>query len=197
VRYFVIPEVFFKKIAEKGKLYSRMWFFWLSEHVDEIFDEDFIEKQVQRWKSVSEIREIYATGVQLLQQEFKIVEQKDKKEVKRKPMSKEVRSFVEKVLKYLNEKANTSFTSKGSNAELISARIAEGYVYEDFVSVIDKKVADWKNSDWQKYLRPSTLFNKTKFENYLNENGTKSKFGKFTDSVEKARQFLQFYNDTR
>ena len=51
MRYYVIPEIFFKSIAEKGKLYSRLWFYWLSEHVDEIFDDDFIEKQEKRIKS--------------------------------------------------------------------------------------------------------------------------------------------------
>ncbi|NCB45345.1 MAG: hypothetical protein EOM59_22360, partial [Clostridia bacterium] len=36
-------------------------------------------------------------------------------------------------------------------------------------TVIDKKCAQWKGTDMDKYLRPSTLFNASKFEGYLNE----------------------------
>jgi hypothetical protein len=75
VRYFVIPEIFFKNVAEKGKLYSRIWFYWLSDCSDEIFELDFIEKQETKFPSISEIREIYEFGIQLLQQEFKIMKQ--------------------------------------------------------------------------------------------------------------------------
>ena len=100
MRYYVIPEIFFKSIAEKGKLYSRLWFYWLSEHVDEIFDDDFIEKQEKKYKSVSEIREIYNHGVQLLQQEFRFIE---KKKQESKPIKKEVRQVAEKVIQYMNK----------------------------------------------------------------------------------------------
>ena len=80
MRYFYIPEEFFKLIAEKGKLYSRVWFYWLSEFVDEIFEPDFLEKQEKLYTSkVGEISEIYHFGVQLLQHNFKIIEEKEKK----------------------------------------------------------------------------------------------------------------------
>ena len=192
MRYYVIPEIFFKSIAEKGKLYSRLWFYWLSEHVDEIFDDDFIEKQEKKYKSVSEIREIYNHGVQLLQQEFRFIEKKNKQESK--PIKKEVRQVAEKVIQYMNEKVGSTFSTKGSNIELISARIAEGFSISDFKLVIDKKVNDWKGTDQQKYLRPITLFSKTKFENYLNglndAGNPKNNFGKFAESVEKAKQLI-------
>ena len=191
MRYYVIPEIFFKSIAEKGKLYSRLWFYWLSEHIDEIFDDDFIEKQEKKYKSVSEIREIYNHGVQLLQQEFRFIE---KKKQETKPIKKEVRQVAEKVIQYLNEKVGSTFSAKGANAELISARISEGFSISDFKVVIDKKVIDWKGTDQQKYLRPITLFSKTKFENYLNgtndARNPKNNFGKFAESVEKAKQLI-------
>ena len=47
MRHFVIPETFFKSIAEKGKLYSRLWFYWLSEFVDELFEPEFLEKMLK------------------------------------------------------------------------------------------------------------------------------------------------------
>ena len=38
------------------------------------------------------------------------------------------------------------------------------------MTVIDHKVTQWiNNAEFQAYLRPSTLFNATNFENYLNE----------------------------
>ena len=192
MRYYVIPETFFKSIAEKGKLYSRIWFYWLSEHIDEIFEADFIVKQEKQYKSVSEIREIYDHGVQLLQQELRFIEGKKKQESK--PVNKEVRKIAEKVIEYLNEKTGSTFALKGTNIDLISTRISEGFTISDFKIVIDKKTFDWKGTDQQKYLRPITLFSKSKFENYLNglndAGNPKNNFGKFADSVEKAKQLI-------
>jgi hypothetical protein len=44
----------------------------------------------------------------------------------------------------------------------------EKFTLEDFKTVIDKKAKSWMGTEWQKYLRPETLFG-TKFEGYLNE----------------------------
>jgi uncharacterized phage protein (TIGR02220 family) len=200
VRQFVIPEIFFKTIAEKGKLYSRIWFYWLSEFVDEIFEPDFIEKQEKNLNkysvSVSEIREIYQIGVQLLQQDFKIIQKKNKKPSK--PITKDLVEISEKVLEYLNSKSGSTFSTKGSNMELVAARVSEGFTLADFKLVIDKKVLDWKGTDWEKYLRPITLFSKSKFENYLNANlnepkRSSSNFTKFADSAERAKQLIGLY----
>ncbi|TKI51343.1 hypothetical protein FC752_22060 [Lysinibacillus varians] len=50
------------------------------------------------------------------------------------------------------------------------ARLKDGYTLEHFKCVIDTKVKQWlHNPDMNKYLRPDTLFNATKFESYLNE----------------------------
>jgi uncharacterized phage protein (TIGR02220 family) len=200
VRQFVIPEIFFKTIAEKGKLYSRIWFYWLSEFVDEIFEPDFIEKQEKNLKkysvSVSEIREIYQIGVQLLQQDFKIIQKKNKKPSK--PITKDLVEISEKAIDYLNSKAGSTFSNKGSNIELVAARISEGFTLADFKFVIDRKVLDWKGTDWEKYLRPITLFSKSKFENYLNANLNEPKrssnFSKFADSAERAKQLIGLYS---
>ena len=74
------------------------------------------------------------------------------------------------VIDYLNTKANTNYrhTTKGTQ-NLINTRLNEGYTVEDFKKVIDTKVDSWSNTEWEKYLRPTTLFG-NKFENYLNEN---------------------------
>lgn len=82
------------------------------------------------------------------------------------------------VVDYLNEKAGTNYraTSKATQQH-INARLAEGYTVDDFKTVIDKKCAEWLHTDFEQYLRPSTLFG-SKFENYLNgKQQTKGKNG--------------------
>lgn len=76
------------------------------------------------------------------------------------------------IVEHLNSAANKNFKSNAKGTrEFINARTKEGYTLEDFKEVINKKVKEWSNTDMEKYLRPSTLFNATKFESYLNEGG--------------------------
>ncbi len=72
------------------------------------------------------------------------------------------------VIDYLNEKAGKNFKVAESNNKLIRARYKEGYTLEDFKAVIDYKTSKWKGTEWEQYLRPSTLFG-NKFQNYVNE----------------------------
>lgn len=76
---------------------------------------------------------------------------------------------IKDIIDYLNKVLGTKYKS---NAEYINkhinARLNEGFTYEDFVTVIDKKYAEWSGTDMAKYLRPETLFG-TKFQAYLNE----------------------------
>lgn len=74
---------------------------------------------------------------------------------------------------YLNEKTKKSFDPKNrANRDLVQARYNEGRTLEQFKLVIDRKCADWETDEKMiKYLRPSTLFSRTNFENYLNEGG--------------------------
>lgn len=72
------------------------------------------------------------------------------------------------VVSYLNEKAGTNYRPGSKKTHTcIHARIAEGFKEEDFKTVIDKKCAEWIGTEWEKFLRPETLFG-TKFESYLN-----------------------------
>lgn len=89
----------------------------------------------------------------------------DKEKDKDKEKKKEI---YKSIIDRLNEKAGTNYraTSKATQSH-INARLAEGYTLEDFFTVIDKKCAEWRGTDMEKYLRPETLFG-SKFENYLN-----------------------------
>lgn len=72
------------------------------------------------------------------------------------------------VIDYLNSKTGQSFrSSTKATQQHINARIAEGFTIEDFKRVVDNMWTDWHGTEWEKYLRPSTLFG-SKFENYLN-----------------------------
>lgn len=73
------------------------------------------------------------------------------------------------VIDYLNEQTGKQYKSTTKkNQTVIRARSDEGFNLDDFKKVIDNKVAEWKGTDMEKYLRPETLFG-TKFEGYLNQ----------------------------
>ena len=186
MRQLVIPELFFKKIAEKGKLFSRIWIYWLGNFVDEILDSDFLEKQGVNLAKISkdELAEIYEFGEQLLRQDFKIIEPKIQPKI-----SKENQDLADQVIEYLNEKTGRCFRKKVGNLKLIVSRIKEGYCLEDFKFVIDKKSHDWLGTNFQEYLRPDTLFG-NKFENYINlknDKPNKTSFEQLAIAVAKAQ----------
>lgn len=82
---------------------------------------------------------------------------------------KEIKEIYIQVVSYLNEKAGTKYKASSSKTKtLVNARIRDGYGLEDFKTVIDKKCAEWLGTDYEKFLRPETLFG-TKFEGYLNQ----------------------------
>lgn len=74
------------------------------------------------------------------------------------------------IVEYLNNKIGAHYKPNGKKMkELIRARMNEGYMVEDFKTVIDKKFKSWGNDPKMSlYLRPTTLFG-TKFSEYLNE----------------------------
>lgn len=99
------------------------------------------------------------------------------------------------VIDHLNKKANTNYRASSRVTQShINARISEGYTLEDFFTVIDKKCAEWKGGEMEKYLRPETLFG-NKFENYLNapkiNNGgvTNGQTNRNNGEVEQARRY--------
>lgn len=76
---------------------------------------------------------------------------------------------VTEVIEYLNTKTGARYKpSSHANRTLIIARMNEGYTVQDLKTVIDNQVSAWRGTEWEKYLRPSTLFRASKIENYLN-----------------------------
>jgi uncharacterized phage protein (TIGR02220 family) len=77
--------------------------------------------------------------------------------------------IVEQVIKHLNEITNSNYKSTTrTTRDKIIARLNEGFTLDDFIVVIDKKYWDWKDTKFEQYMRPETLFG-TKFESYLNQ----------------------------
>lgn len=75
------------------------------------------------------------------------------------------------IIDYLNQKADKGYhATSTANQKVIRARWNEGYRLEDFKHVIDTKTSQWLNdNEMNKYLRPATLFQSSKFDSYLNE----------------------------
>ncbi len=92
-----------------------------------------------------------------------------KKEIKTSSETLLPEGFAPKVIDYLNEKANRRIRVGYPIRKLINARYKEGYNLEDFKHVIDVKCSQWIGTDFEKYLRPSTLFNATRFTEYHSE----------------------------
>lgn len=90
-------------------------------------------------------------------------------EEKKEDKKENINNIVGQIIEHLNAAAGTKYRSRSDGTKrAIHARLSEGYSISDFITVIDKKVTEWKGTEMEKYLRPQTLFG-TKFENYLNQ----------------------------
>lgn len=80
------------------------------------------------------------------------------------------------IIDALNGATGKNFRAVDSTKRLIRARWAEGYRVKDFAHVAAVKADEWRGTDMEKYLRPSTLFAASHFEGYLNQ-GRKPEHG--------------------
>ncbi len=81
----------------------------------------------------------------------------------------EKEKIITEIVVYLNEKSKSDYRpGTKKTRELISARL-DTYSADEIKKVIDIKCAEWLGTEQEKYLRPETLFNATKFENYVNQ----------------------------
>jgi uncharacterized phage protein (TIGR02220 family) len=77
-------------------------------------------------------------------------------------------------LEYLNSKAGKNFKDTDTNLSFILERMKEGYELTDFKKAVDNQVSEWKADDkMNKFLRPSTIFQKSKFDGYVNNNSAR------------------------
>jgi uncharacterized phage protein (TIGR02220 family) len=84
------------------------------------------------------------------------------------PTATEDMGQAKEVLKYLNEKTQSQFREIESNLKKIQSCIKK-YPVGAAQMVIDLKVKDWLGDNtFSKYLRPTTLFRASNFDNYYN-----------------------------
>lgn len=75
-----------------------------------------------------------------------------------------------RVLAFLNEKTGRRYREVKVNLDMISARLKEGATELECKQVIAKKCREWATDENMAiYLRPATLFNRTKFAQYQGE----------------------------
>lgn len=102
---------------------------------------------------------------------------------------------IKDILSFLNDKTGRHFRESKETERLINARLDEGYTVDDFKTVIEKKVKAWKNDPkMHEFLRPSTLFAPSHFDEYLNApegkvvqfsgENAKNQFNRFTQRTD-------------
>jgi uncharacterized phage protein (TIGR02220 family) len=73
-------------------------------------------------------------------------------------------------LVWLNEKASRHYRETSDNLELVNARLSEvGSDLEGVKLMVSRQVQMWKGTEMEQYLRPETLFRKSKFHSYYDE----------------------------
>jgi uncharacterized phage protein (TIGR02220 family) len=85
----------------------------------------------------------------------------------------------DRVLAVLNAKAGRKFLARApngdptSNLTAIHTVLTKGYTEQQAVQVIESRVLKWRDDpERREFLRPSTLFRLSKFEQYLGQVGT-------------------------
>lgn len=79
------------------------------------------------------------------------------------------------VLDHLNAKTGRHYQPVAANTDLIRNRLRDGATVDECKAVIDAKHAEWGNdSRMAGYLRPATLFNASKFAQYVGQLGAGS-----------------------
>jgi len=78
---------------------------------------------------------------------------------------------VREVLDFLNAATKSHYKPVPANLEKIGARINEGATVEEIKQVISRKASEWLGTTMEKYLRPDTLFNATKYNQYVGQLG--------------------------
>jgi uncharacterized phage protein (TIGR02220 family) len=99
---------------------------------------------------------------------------KTRKDHKKNTVGKnpDVHRQAREVLNFLNDKTGRNYEPVPANLEMVEARLKEGASVDDLRAVVAKKTREWASDEkMAQYLRPATLFNRTKFAQYKGELG--------------------------
>lgn len=92
------------------------------------------------------------------------IEEAPKKE---EPPKRDLKAEAYDAIAHLNETSGRYYRNTDANAMFIMARLSEGGVTLDGVkTMITRQWKRWRGTTMEEYIRPTTLFNKTKFDGY-------------------------------
>jgi uncharacterized phage protein (TIGR02220 family) len=99
---------------------------------------------------------------------------------------KELVEYFQKVTgKKMRLQPTDGLIKRSNKYKLVANRLIEGATLEDLKRVIDLKTKEWKgDKKMVQYLRFETLFNRSKFESYLDEVGNLAPQGDYTPPYE-------------
>lgn len=106
------------------------------------------------------------------------LEEKERQKISKKVTTNQdnesISIMIKNILAFLNLRCDKNFGLIKSNLELIEARILKSKDISPVqaLGIINMQADNWIGTDFSKYLRPATLFNKTKCNNYLGELGS-------------------------
>lgn len=86
------------------------------------------------------------------------------------------------IINHINKITGKNYTYDSIELDVL---LSEGYSYDEIKLIVDYKFKQWRNTEFEKYIRPTTLFKN--FVNYINEYRN-SKIPKLRDSINKAKQ---------
>lgn len=110
-----------------------------------------------------------------VKEKVKDIKEKECKEKESPAKAEPLMVASREVVNYLNEKTGSHYlASTKSTVDMIKSRMKEGHSVDDFKKVIDNKTSEWLGDpEWEKFLRPETLFCAKHFESYLNQKASK------------------------
>lgn len=173
----------------------------ISKWIKSLAEKGYIETEIEYKKDSKEILNRYIKIINdPIKEKFNTPQRKVKDPIKEKFKENNKNRIlninniyiveIKEIIDYLNERAGTNYkTTTQKTRDIIKVRLNEGFTVDDFKTVINKKVSDWKGSEWEKFLRPQTLFG-TKFEGYLNQNIPNIK-----QTVKTSNPFLKMLED--
>jgi len=81
-------------------------------------------------------------------------------------------NLIREIISHLNQVAKSNYKpSTPKTRSLINTRLKEGFTLDDFKQVHIIKYSEWVGTDFEKFIRPETLYS-NKFEGYLNQKTT-------------------------
>jgi len=86
------------------------------------------------------------------------------------------------IINHINQITGANYTYDSVELDVL---LAEGFTYNEIKVIIDYKFKQWRNTEFEKFIRPTTIFRN--FSKYINEYRS-SKIPKFRNSIQKAKQ---------